>query len=98
MRSIESPPALVNSPPVYTLLPLIAIAFSVLPFMPLPRADQLLVVVSHLAMRLAGAPPAVVKPPLKYTELPLIAIAYTELLVPSSRADQLLVEVSHLAM
>src|SRR6478672_13419589 len=54
-----TPPAWVNCPPTYTLLPLTARAYTspFTPFdVPVPREDHVLP--SHLATRLAGTPPA----------------------------------------
>ena len=62
-----APPAVVNDPPAYTSLPLIAIAKTVL-LSPAPRESQ--PVPFHLAIRFAGVPPAVVKLPPTYTSPP----------------------------
>src|SRR5688572_14257969 len=77
-----NPPAVVNSPPTYTSVPLIAIASTSLkpPETPPPRLDH--AVPFHLAMLLAGTPPAVVKYPPTYTSFPLTAIALTPLTWP----------------
>src|SRR5436190_1947910 len=69
------PPAVVNWPPAYTLLPDTANA-STRSFIPEPSADQLLP--SHLAMSVAALPPAVVKLPPANTLLPDTASADTE--------------------
>jgi hypothetical protein len=52
------PPAVVNAPPAYTLLPDTASAYT-RPFNPEPSAAQLFP--SHLAMELAALPAAVVR-------------------------------------
>src|SRR6266566_2496025 len=52
------PPAVVNCPPAYRLLPATASA-ATKPSIPEPSADQLLPF--HLAMELAGLPPAMSK-------------------------------------
>src|SRR6266403_1107537 len=69
------PPAVMNKPPAYTLLPDTASAPTP-PSIPEPSADQLLP--SHLAMFVAAMPPAVVNPPPAYTSLPDTASALTE--------------------
>src|SRR2546422_11312392 len=73
------PPAVVNCPPAYTLLPDTASANTKreepTPPNPESSADQLLP--SHLAIRLAALPPAVVNTPPAYTSLPDTASANT---------------------
>ena len=56
----KAPGRVQKVPPAYTLLPLTASAYTVLPA-PLPNADH--VVPSHFAMWFALTPPAVVKSP-----------------------------------
>ena len=94
MEVAKLPPAVVNSPPAYTLLPDAANAYTY-SFIPEPRADQL--VPFHCAMRKAWLPPAVSNSPPAYTLLPDTASAYTKGPNPPSppdnpepRADQLL--------
>src|SRR6266511_2362917 len=92
------PPAVVNPPPAYTLLPETTSAntpgLKPLASIPEPSADQL--VPSHLAIPLAALPPAIVKLPPAYTSLPDTASADTWAFIPEPSADQLL--PSHLAM
>src|SRR5205823_7712956 len=74
MEQAVLPPAFVNFPPAYTLLPDTASA-STSSFMPAPNDDQL--VPSHLATLLAALPPALVKKPPAKRSPPATANART---------------------
>ena len=76
------PPAIVKSPPAYSVLPLTASAYTG-PSTPEPRACQLLP--SQVATWLAATPPAVVKLPPAYSVLPLTASASTSPSMPEPR-------------
>src|ERR1041385_8048566 len=101
-----TPPAVVKLPPTYTLEPLTAVAIALTaPLVPVPRADQLLVEVFHLAM--LSHPDvqevfAEVTLPPTYTSEPLMAMAFTMgvgvlvVEMPEPRADH--EEPSHMAM
>src|SRR5438552_534919 len=71
---VWTPPAIVNRPPAYILLPDTANA-NTSPLIPDPNGDHAFP--SHLAMFLARMPPAVVKPPPAYKSDPEMASAFT---------------------
>src|ERR1041385_6123788 len=88
------PPAVLKWPPANRSAPEAARAYTSVPLIPAPSADQL--VPSHLAMSLAAPPPAVRKAPPAYRLGPDTASASTALSRPEPSADQLV--PSHLAM
>ena len=92
-----APPGIeLKDPPIYILLPLIAMALTFAPN-PVPKADQADAVTSHLAIPNAEVPFAVKNtPPTTTLLLPSISMAKATLLNPVPRADQAV--PSHLAI